>query len=192
MITAVEEFGIERLTEVLNDIYDSGEIPTDLSKSIFIAVPQKPGEIEFELHRTISLMSHITKNILRAIMTRIRSRARPEVGIKQCGFVEDAGTRNAIWMLRMLSERAIEIQRDVYLRFIDYTKAIDKVQHEEMLKVLHNLDIDRKNIRIIRNLYWEHTACMWVENEMREFAQIKEQFVKDVCSRQICSTCTAN
>ena len=40
-------------------IYDSGEIPSDLSKYIFIALPKKPGATECESHRTISLLSHI-------------------------------------------------------------------------------------------------------------------------------------
>ncbi|XP_047494947.1 uncharacterized protein LOC125043038 [Penaeus chinensis] len=152
MVTAMEDFGIEKLTEVINDIYDSGEIPKELSKSIFIALPKKPGAIEYELHRTISLKSHIIKNILRVIMARSRSRTRPEIGKEQCGFVEDAGTRNAIWMVRMLSERAIEMQRDLYLCFIDYTKAFDKVQHEELLKALQSIDLVGKDIRLIRNL----------------------------------------
>ena len=40
MIMALDEFGIEKLTEVINEIYDSGEIPEELSKSIFIALPK--------------------------------------------------------------------------------------------------------------------------------------------------------
>ena len=89
-----------------------------------------------ELHRTISLMSHIIKIILRVIMARSRSKTRPEIGKEQYGFVEDAGTRNAILMGRILSKRAIKMQRDLYLCFIDYTKAFEKVQHEELLKAL--------------------------------------------------------
>ena len=48
-------------------------------------------------------------------MARSRSRTIPEIGKEQCGFVEDAGTRKAIWMVRMLSERerAIEMQIDL-------------------------------------------------------------------------------
>ena len=80
-------------------------------------------------------------------MTRARSRIKPEIGKEQCGFVDDAGTRNAIWMIRMLSERAIEMQKDLYMCFIDYTKAFDKVQHEELLKLLQSLDLDGKDIR---------------------------------------------
>jgi len=31
----------QRNTEIINEIYDSGEVPEDLSKSIFIALPKK-------------------------------------------------------------------------------------------------------------------------------------------------------
>ena len=68
LVIALEDFGIEKVTEVNNKIYNTGEIPEDLSKSIFIALPKRAGANECELHRTISLMSHITKLILRIIM----------------------------------------------------------------------------------------------------------------------------
>ena len=111
--------GIEKLTIMANEIYDTGKIPQDLSKSIFIALPKKPGTIECEFHRTISLMSHITKVILRVIMMRARRCTKPEISQEQCGFVEDTGTRNAIFIVRTLCERAIEVQHDLYLCFID-------------------------------------------------------------------------
>ena len=173
MIVALEDFGVEKLTEVLNEVYDCGEIPEDLSKSIFIALPKKPGAIECELHRTISLMSHVVKILLRILMMRARSRIKPEIGKEQFGFVQDAGTRNAIFILRMLSERAIEMQKDLYVCFIDYTKAFDKVQHEELFKLLHGLDLDGKDLRVLRNLYWEQTACMRVGNDMSSYTNIR-------------------
>ncbi|GFO31384.1 RNA-directed DNA polymerase from mobile element jockey [Plakobranchus ocellatus] len=42
LIEALEDFGIGKVTHLLNEIYDTGQIPTDLSKSIFIALPKKP------------------------------------------------------------------------------------------------------------------------------------------------------
>ena len=77
IITALEDFGIEKLTECINEVYDTGDIPKHLSKSIFMALPNKPGAIECELHRTISLMSHIIKMLLRVIILRTRSRIKP-------------------------------------------------------------------------------------------------------------------
>jgi len=41
MITALEDFGIEQFTILLNKIYETGNIPNDLLKSIFVALPFK-------------------------------------------------------------------------------------------------------------------------------------------------------
>eukprot|EP00795_Rhopilema_esculentum_P008226 gene8226-biopygen9334 len=43
MLTFLDDLGMDKLTEVVNKVYDSGEIPDDLSKSIFIALPKKLG-----------------------------------------------------------------------------------------------------------------------------------------------------
>ena len=61
-------------------------------KSVFIALPKKAGATECELHRTISLMSHVTKILLRIVMMRVRNKIRPEIAEEQCGFVEGKGT----------------------------------------------------------------------------------------------------
>ena len=118
LIEALEEYGIEKVTTLLNEIYDTGQIPVDMSRSIFIALPKKPGATDCKLHRTISLMSHVTKLLLRIIMMRVRNKMNPEIA-------EGKGTTHAIFILRTLIERALEIQKDVYLCFIDHTKAFD-------------------------------------------------------------------
>ena len=133
---------------MLNDIFNSGYFLSDLLQSIFIALPKKPGAVDCEDHRTISLMSQMTKILLRIIMRRIRGKIKPEIADEQCGFVEGKGTRNVLYIVRTLMERAIEVQ-DLYLCFIDYSKAFDKVKHSEIIKLLENLNIDGKDLRIV-------------------------------------------
>ena len=173
VIVTLEELGIEITTKLLNSIYDSGEIPKDMIKSVFIALPKSPGATECEMHRTISLMSHFTKILLRVLMERMRKSLRPEISKTQFGFVPDKGTRNAIFTLTTLMERCIETQKDLYLCFIDYSKAFDKVRHDELFKILEELDIDGKDLRIIRNLYWDQNAAVRIEGEHSEYKQIK-------------------
>ena len=69
------------------------------------------------------------------------------------GFMKDRGTRNAIFNIRMLSERSIEHQQDIYAVFIDYKKAFDKVKHGELFHLLKDIEIDDKDLRIIHNVY---------------------------------------
>lgn len=43
-------------------------------------------------------------------------------------------------MIRMISERAIQMQMDEHLYFIDYAKVPDKVQHNNLFELLRKLD----------------------------------------------------
>ena len=79
MIQSLDELGVDVMTKLINKIYDTGEIPEELTKSIFIALPKKSGATECELHRTISLMSHVTKILLKILMMRMKKRIRPEI-----------------------------------------------------------------------------------------------------------------
>ena len=81
-------------------------------------------------------------------MKRVRNKTRPEIGKVQFGFLEHTGARNAIFMQRMILERAIVIQKDLFVCFIDYTKAFDKVQHNELFNLPQNLDLNGKDLRI--------------------------------------------
>lgn len=166
MLTALDDFSIDKITEIISDIYNSGYIEEDLSRSIFIAMPKKQSANECELHRTISSMSHVTKLIIRILMNRVCSRIRPDIRHEQCGFVKDTRTRNRI------SERAIQMQKYVHLCFIDYAKALDNVRHKDLLELHSNLDIFKKDIRIIKNLYWQQTACMHKEKEFSKYTKI--------------------
>jgi len=173
LIKALGDFGLFELTELLNKLYDTGHIPSDMLKSVFIALPKKAGATDCELHRAISLMSHVTKILLRIIMMRVRNKIRPEIAEEQCRFVEGKGTSNAILKLRTLIERSLEVNKDVCLCFIDYTKAFDRVRHDELVRQLTQLKVDGKDLRIITNMYWEQRACMKVSNDFSSFEKIQ-------------------
>ena len=173
VIVALEDLGVDIVTKLVNCIYDNGEIPKDMLKSIFIPLPKSPGATECGSHRTISLMSHFTKVLLRVLMERMRKSIRPEISPAQFGFVPDKGTRNAIFTMSMLMERCIEVQQDMYLCFIDYSKAFDKVRHDDLFKILDELDIDGKDLRVVRNLYWNQNATVRIEGEYSEYNEIK-------------------
>ena len=71
------------------------------------------GAVECDQHRTTSLMSHLTKVMLRVLMNRMRQNILPEISETQFGFMTDKGTRNAIFSLRTVMERAIEVQKNL-------------------------------------------------------------------------------
>ena len=50
-------------------------------------------------------------------------------------------------------ERVIEVHKHLYLCFIDYSKAFDKVKHFDLFDILFRHNCDGKDLRVIRNLY---------------------------------------
>ena len=68
----------------------------------------------------------------------------PEIAHKLIGFLEGKGTSNAMYILRTMSERALEMQNELYLCFIDYTKAFDSVKHKKLIKLIESLNVDGK------------------------------------------------
>ena len=166
MIESLEDFGIDMVTLLMNEIYENGDI--------------KPGATQCELHRTISLMSQITNILLKILTGRIRNKLRLDIAEEQNGFVEDKGTRNAFFCLSALIERSVQVQRNLYLCFVDYSKAFDCVKHRDLFSIVHNLNIERKDLTIIRNLYWDRKAAMRVEGELSPFTEI-ERGVRQGC-----------
>lgn len=53
-LKALGDLGVEIITKMLNDIYDTDCIPDDLLKSMFIAVLNKPGTTDHNVHKATS------------------------------------------------------------------------------------------------------------------------------------------
>ena len=64
---------------------------------MYIAIPKTTRTVEFDQHRTMSLVSHLTKVMLRVLMNRMRNKILPEISETQFGFMADKGTRNTIF-----------------------------------------------------------------------------------------------
>ena len=70
-------------------------------------------------------MSHVTKLLLKIIQVRITAKINKDVSELQSGFRSGMGMREGIFNLRSISERALEVGKEVYICFIDYTKAFN-------------------------------------------------------------------
>ena len=62
----------------------------------------------------------------------------------------------------------------MYICFIDYTKAFDRVKHFKMIERLSEIGIDDKDLQIISKLYWEQSASVRTESGMTSEFKIKK------------------
>lgn len=173
MIKALDDKGVEIIHKLVNNIYKTGVIPSSMNESIFIRLPKKPKATMCTEYRTLSLMSHILKVILKVILVRNRQKIESEISNLQSGFMSGKGTREGIFNMRMLCERYCEVNKDIYACFIDYEKAFDRVSHESMITCLKNIGLNGKDIRLIVNLYWTQKAYIQLERDLSGEIMIK-------------------
>ena len=62
-----------------------------------------------------------------------------------------------------LIEPFLEEQKETYLCSIEYSKAFERVRHEETIILLTQLKIDGKDLQVIENMHWGHTTAMRVD-----------------------------
>ena len=89
-----------------------------------IDLKKKPQATKFSDHRTISLIAHTAKIVAKILRRRIEKKIADLLG-DQFGFRRGKGTRGAIGMLRIISERTLEIDEELCVCFIDWQKAFD-------------------------------------------------------------------
>ena len=78
----------------------------------------------------------------------------------QAGFRKGRGTRDQIANICWIIEKAREFQKNTYFCFIDYTKAMDCVDHNKLWKILKEMEIPDHLTCLLRNLYAGYKATV--------------------------------
>ena len=104
MLKALDDGPIEKLTQLCNEIYNTGYWPKDLKDSIFIHIPKKPKATRCQEYRTISIMSQVTKLLLKIVMDRMKMKVEAELDDAQRGFRQGKGTREGLLNLRHVKD----------------------------------------------------------------------------------------
>ena len=115
---------------------ENSAVATGLEKVSFIPVPKKSNAKECWNYRTIGLISHASKVMLKILQTRLQQYVNRELPDVQAGFRKGRGTRHQIANIRWIMEKARELQKNIYFCFIDYAKAFDCVDHHKLWKIL--------------------------------------------------------
>ena len=75
-------------------------------------------------YRTIALISHASKVMLKFLQVRLQQPVKHELPDVQAGFRKRRGTRDQIVNIHWIIEKAREFQKSIYFCFIDYAKAL--------------------------------------------------------------------
>lgn len=126
MIKCLGEKAKEELIRICQQIYLTGEWPKDFMETGMVPLQKKPNALDCSDHRTISLIAHASKILLKILTKRLEAKVETIhfIGEDPFGFRRGRGTRDAIAMLRTSSERSLQHGKDTFVCFVDYEKSI--------------------------------------------------------------------
>jgi len=145
--------GLKIMTKLINTIYETGEWPKDFMEVTMIALKKKPQATECNDHRTINLIAHTAKIVTTILRRRIGKKIEEVLGEDQFGFRRGKGTKDVIVMLRIISERTLDIDEDLCVCFIDWKQAFERVKWTKLMQILKGTGIDWRERRLISNMY---------------------------------------
>ena len=131
LVQAGGEAAFTALLKICNKIWQTGEWPTPWTQSLVITLPKIGNMQQCQNYRTISLISHPSKVMLKIIQNRLKPQAEKIIAEEQADF-RAGSTTEQIFNLRILCEKYIQQQQDLYHVFMDFKKAFDRVWHAAM------------------------------------------------------------
>ena len=124
---------VKRVFPLLANLENSAW-PQDGKRSVFTPIPKKGNAKERSNYRTIALISHASKVMLKILQARLQQYMNRELPVVQAGFRKGRRTRDQIANIRWIISKAREFQKNIYFCFTDYAKAFDCVDHNKLGK----------------------------------------------------------
>ena len=123
--------------------------------------PPKNGNLQLcQNYRTIGLINHPSKFILKIILSYLKPEAETIIDEEQAGFRPGRSTTEQIFNLMILCERYLQHQQDLYHVFMDFKKAFDRVWHAALWETMRLYNINTNLINAIQNLYDKATSAV--------------------------------
>ena len=173
------------LHSICQHIWKTQQWPQDWKRSVFIPIPKKGKAKECSNYRTIALISHASKIMLKILQARLQQYVHRELPDVQTGFRKGRGTRDQIANIHWNIEKKREFQKNIYFCFIDYIKAFDHVNHNKMWKILKGKGIPEHLTCLLKNLCAGEEATVRTGHGTTDWLQI----CKGVCQGFILSFC---
>ena len=106
------------------------------------------------------LISHQSKVMLKIILNRSNPQAEKIIAEEQAGFRAGRSTTEQIFNLRILCEKYLQHQQDLYHVFTDFKKAFNRVWHAALWATMKKYNISTNRIQVIKNLNDKATSAV--------------------------------
>ena len=96
LLQILKDDAVKLLHSICQQIWKTQLWPQDWKRSVFIPIPKKGNAKESSNYRTIALISHASKVMLKILQARLQQYVKHELPYVQAGFRKGRGTRDQI------------------------------------------------------------------------------------------------
>src|SRR6476661_8218957 len=104
-------------------------------------------------YRGVSILCHCGKVYSSILLQRMRKRMDEILAEEQAGLRAQRNTTEQIFVLRQVVEKYTEMNKDLFVGYIDFRKAFDSTWRRELWRVMRNLGFAEKLVKILESMY---------------------------------------
>ena len=120
----LKDDAVKVLHSICQQICKTQQWPQDWKRSVFIPISKKGNAKECSNYRTITLISHANKVMLKILQARLQQYLNRELHDVQAGFRKGRGTRDQIANIHWIIEKVREFQTNIISGFLTMSKPL--------------------------------------------------------------------
>ena len=113
----IKDDTVKVLHSVCQQVWKTQQRPQDWKRSAFIPIPKKGNAKECSNYRTIALISHASKVMLKILQARLQQYVNTELPDVQASFRKGRETRDQIANICWIIKKAREFEKNIYFCF---------------------------------------------------------------------------
>ena len=113
----LKDDALKVLHSICQQIWKTQQCPQDWKRSVLIPIPKKGNAEECSNYRTIALISHTRKVMLKILQARLQQYVNHELPGVQAGFRKGRGTRDQIANICWIMEKARVPEKHLFLLY---------------------------------------------------------------------------
>lgn len=149
----LDDRSMEEIRSILNEWWEAGTFPEEKLKANIASIYKKGNPKMQENYRPISLLNSIYKLYAAILQKRLAAGIDGDLQDTQYGFRPARSTATPVACIRRILDRAEESQDAVFVTFLDWEKAFDKVKQDKLIEALRRMNIPEKLVKAISSLY---------------------------------------
>ena len=159
------------MTIFFNKVFDSGNVPESWTQSIICPIHKNGSQHHPDNFRGNSLINIISKVFMTVLTSRLTQWCDEHniIDESQGGFRRGYSIIDNIFILQSIVQNLSKEGGRFYCLFIDFSKAFDRIQHNQLFRSLASKGIHGKFLKILQSMYGKLSACVKTDNGLTSY-----------------------